>query len=431
VSQKAVLFIAGDDDQSIYSFRHANPAGIVEFARVYPPATTHVLTDCFRCTPAVLNAASQLIKFNPDRIPKQSRSLYEQSNPPVAGKLFVWSFQTAEAEANAIAKSCEDLIGNGMAGQEDQIIILISNRRLQLNIITTALANRGVNFDTPPGIAIRDEQPLRAIYSILRVLNDVSTGSHDYVVHRSLLSQLHGVGVNTAMQIGDLCVRNNQNFHQLFYFDQLPHWLTNRALSAVQRVRQVCNAVTGWSLEDAVSERAAEIAAILEQTIFGGSQATQKWLEEWQGFVDSLPEGMTLGETLKYLGATDEVEQRSILDAIAARSREEEPDRVPPRRVRILTMHGAKGLSGKVVFIPSLEQGVLPSFKAINATGLLNEQRRLFYVSLTRAKAACILSHAVQHSGAQARLLQQQARVTLTRANSAGFESGGFPKQFG
>jgi DNA helicase II / ATP-dependent DNA helicase PcrA len=161
-----VLFIAGDDDQSIYSFRHANPAGIVNFGKVYPTAETHVLKDCFRCTPAVLNPASKLIQFNPDRIPKQSRSLYEESAPPVAGKLFVWSFQTAEAEANAIARSCEDLASNEMAGQEDQIIILISNRRLQLNMLTTALANRGVNFDTPPGIAIRDEQPLRAVYSL-------------------------------------------------------------------------------------------------------------------------------------------------------------------------------------------------------------------------------------------------------------------------
>jgi DNA helicase-2/ATP-dependent DNA helicase PcrA len=178
----------------------------------------------------------------------------------------------------------------------------------------------------------------------------------------------------------------------------------------------VCNAVNGWSLEDVLSERATEIGEILEQRIFSGSQKIQGLLEEWQGFVDSLPEGMTLGETLNYLATHDEAEQRSILDAIAARSREKEPDRAPPKRVRILTMHGAKGLSGKIVFIPSLEQGVLPSFKAINATGLLNEQRRLLYVSLTRAKAACILSHAVRHSGAQARLLQQQANVTLTRS---------------
>ncbi|PWT84548.1 MAG: hypothetical protein C5B58_04565, partial [Acidobacteria bacterium] len=415
-SMAAVLFIAGDDDQSIYSFRHANPAGIVNFDKVYPTAKTHMLKDCFRCTPAVLNPAGKLIQFNPDRIPKRSRSLYEESAPPVVGKLFVWSFQTAEAEANAIARSCEDLVSNDMAGQEDQIIILISNRRLQLNMLTTALANRGVNFDTPPGIAIRDEQPLRAVYSLLRLLKDIKTGTPDYIVHRSLLSQLHGVGVATAMQIGDLCVGNNQNFHKLFYLEQLPHWLTNRALAAVQRVRRLCNAVSGWSLEDVVVERATEVDRLLNETVFSGLQKAKEFLDEWHAFVESLPERMTLGETLGYLGASDEVEQRSILDAIAAGSREEEPDRAPAKRVRILTMHGAKGLSGKIVFIPSLEQGVLPSFKAINATGLLNEQRRLLYVSLTRARAACILSHAVRHSGAQARLLQQQAHITLTRS---------------
>jgi DNA helicase II / ATP-dependent DNA helicase PcrA len=250
----------------------------------------------------------------------------------------------------------------------------------------------------------------------LRVLMDIKTGTPDYIVHRSLLSQLHGVGVTTAMQIGDLCVGNNQNFHQLFYLEQLPHWLTNRTLAAVQRVHQLCNAVSSWSLEDVVVERATEVDRVLNEMVFGGSQKAKGFSDEWHAFVESLPEGMTLGETLDYLGASDEVEQRSILDAIAVRSREEEPDRAPAKRVRILTMHGAKGLSGKIVFIPSLEQGVLPSFKAINATGLLNEQRRLLYVSLTRARAACILSHAVRHSGAQARLLQQQARITLTRS---------------
>src|SRR6185503_309781 len=75
-AQGAVLFIAGDDDQSIYSFRHANPDGIVSFKKVYPNAADHELTDCFRCTPAVLAAASQLIGFNPNRLPKNLVALY-------------------------------------------------------------------------------------------------------------------------------------------------------------------------------------------------------------------------------------------------------------------------------------------------------------------------------------------------------------------
>ncbi len=79
-------------------------------------------------------------------------------------------------------------------------------------------------------------------------------------------------------------------------------------------------------------------------------------------------------------------------------------------------MHGAKGLSGKVVFIPSVEQGIMPSFRAIQATGLLLEQRRLFYVSVTRAMAACIISHAALHTGANAFRLQNRAAVRLPRS---------------
>jgi superfamily I DNA/RNA helicase len=79
-------------------------------------------------------------------------------------------------------------------------------------------------------------------------------------------------------------------------------------------------------------------------------------------------------------------------------------------------MHGAKGLSGRIVFIPSVEQGVMPSFRAIQAAGLLGEHRRLFYVSVTRAMAACIISHSSLYSGATAFRLRQQWSVRLPRS---------------
>ncbi len=80
------------------------------------------------------------------------------------------------------------------------------------------------------------------------------------------------------------------------------------------------------------------------------------------------------------------------------------------------TMHGAKGLSSKVVFIPSLEQGVMPSFRALHAVGLLIEHRRLFYVSVTRAMAACIITHAALHTGPNAFRLRQRPSVRLPRS---------------
>jgi DNA helicase-2/ATP-dependent DNA helicase PcrA len=91
-----VLFVAGDDDQSIYSFRHANPDGIVQFHVTYPQSTTRSLTDCFRCAPAVLGAASSLIQYNPNRISKTLNSLYANAAPPVQGQVHVWQFTTPQ-----------------------------------------------------------------------------------------------------------------------------------------------------------------------------------------------------------------------------------------------------------------------------------------------------------------------------------------------
>jgi superfamily I DNA/RNA helicase len=137
---------------------------------------------------------------------------------------------------------------------------------------------------------------------------------------------------------------------------------------------------------------------------------------------------MTLEEVLQFLGADDEAEQRQILESVNVRLGLAAAAAAPqPKRIRILTMHGAKGLSGKVVFIPGAEQGIIPSFRALQAAGLLNEQRRLFYVSITRAKAACIVSHAAAHTGAGAFLIQQRRRVALPRSqflNEMGVPSG-------
>src|SRR4029077_2459264 len=117
-----------------------------------------------------------------------------------------------------------------------------------------------------------------------------------------------------------------------------------------------------------------------------------------------------------FLQSDDDTAQRQILDAVNTRLGNNTQNAGAQKRIRILTMHGAKGLSGKVVFIPSAEQGIMPSFRAIHATGLLNEQRRMFYVSLTRANAACIISHAALHVGAEAFLIQQRAQVRLPRS---------------
>ena len=123
----AILFVAGDDDQSVYSFRFANPAGIQQIPVLYPQAQLSQLNECFRCMPNVLNAATQLINAfpSPNRIPKQSVSLYAQSQPNANGIIHRWRCPNGQSEAQMIAQSCSALIQAGILAR--QILILMSN----------------------------------------------------------------------------------------------------------------------------------------------------------------------------------------------------------------------------------------------------------------------------------------------------------------
>ncbi len=418
-TNNAVLFITGDDDQSIYSFRHANPNGIVQFQTTYPFSSTHILTDCFRCTPAILDHASRLIAYNPNRVSKTLTSLYGSALPSVQGQVLVWSFLTAQQEARAIAISCQELINAGMVGREDEIIILISNRRVQLDALIRELGNLGLPFDPPRGANLaNDYEVFRVIYSLIRIVQDNSTDEEDYPAHRDILGVLSGVGDATAKAVADACISNNQNFRQLFYLPGCPTWLSGRCSSAVQRVMSIIQVVNAWSINDILDARSADITALLLSQVFTSSRNATDILSIWNALVGVLPAQMTLEELLQFLAADGESDRQSILFVVNQRvGAIQVPAQLPvQKRIRILTMHGAKGLSGKVVFIPSAEQGIMPSFKALQATGLLIEQRRLFYVSVTRAMVSCIISHSTLHTGAQAMILTQSSVARLTRS---------------
>ena len=248
--QGSALFIAGDDDQSIYSFRHADPTGIINFPQTYPQGVTHPLTDCFRCTPAIVGPATVLIGHNPQRVPKNLVPLYGAAAPPVHGTLHVWSFPDANAEARGVAQSCEQLIAAGMAGHEDDIVILISSRHIQLPIISQELGNRGVPFDEPVAGGTTDNPAIRAAFSLLRLLQEHVENTDDYVAYRTLIALCSGVGPRTAKQTADACLHNGYNFRALFHAQPKPHWLTGRALAAVTRVDQLRQLLAAWNLTD-------------------------------------------------------------------------------------------------------------------------------------------------------------------------------------
>lgn len=423
----AKLFVAGDDDQSIYAtLRHAHPAGIVHFEQSYPEYSSHELTDCFRCTPAIVDPALRLIAWNPDRINKQLIPLYGSAEPPVNGYLTVWSFNTSEDEARAIASSCKQLIEAGMEGQESEIVILISNRKVQLDLLSRELAHLGLPFDAPISKSTEDEA-VRAVYCLLRIVKSLKEQEHDkpdrekkldYPAYRSLLCLLSGVGANTAREISNLCISNSSNYFSLFHRPENPHWLTGRASTAVNKIKQIVNKMREWELTDSLHARGNDIVELLRDDVFSGAGAVEERVAVWSELASKFVPEIQLYELLEYLGAINESDKEVILRLVNERIGVDDSDTSSSRdrKIRLLTMHGAKGLSGKVVFIPSASEGIMPNFRAIDAVGLLIEQRRLFYVSLTRAKAACIISHATKYTGAPAQALIQKSSVRLTRS---------------
>ena len=241
IQRGVITFVAGDDDQSIYSFRFAPPVGIQNFTATYA-ASPHALGDCFRCTPAVVGAATSLITAFPlpNRIPKALGSLYVNAAPPVQGRVLRWRFQRAQLEARAIAESCRDLAAAGMPARE--ILILISNTRSVGRNVTDALDAVGVPYDPLRGGRYLDEEDGRLAMACLRIACDPD----DYVAHRTILAVTQGVGIVTCRRIADTVINHNLNFRELFYQPLPTGVFPTRETNALNAARAVIVQLAGF-----------------------------------------------------------------------------------------------------------------------------------------------------------------------------------------
>jgi DNA helicase II / ATP-dependent DNA helicase PcrA len=382
----AVLFVAGDDDQSLYSFRYALPEGIQRFDEDYVGCGDHALRHCFRCTPAVLRMAEALIGANPapGRIPKNYVSLYADSDPRVEGGGGCWRFQTAQAEAQAIAKSCELLINEGMPPRE--IMVLLSNVRALGRPLQEAFEERGVPFEPPREARSKDAESGRALMTVLRL-----AGSRDdFVALRTLLALRKGVGVGTADGIAEVAIARDFTYRDLFYEDLVQGAFTSRQINALTPVRDIAQRLSEWSSDDVLEDRRLELHEMIAAVLNDEPDA------DWEDEATDIPPNATLGELGRYLSAEKDDEQAAVLAAVAKRMGDDTAipqDHLPPK-VRMMTMHGSKGLSAQMVFIPGLEEEILPGDARRPYVGQVLESARMLFVSITRARLGCVVSYA-------------------------------------
>lgn len=387
IARGVVTFIAGDDDQSIYSFRYGSPAGIQDFTQRYPAAAAHTLTDCFRCAHSIADAANALMVGYPsqNRIPKALHSLYAGATPAVAGVVHRWRFTNAVSESDSIAASCQSLINAGVNPRD--ILILLSNQRELLPGLRNSLTAANVPFEPPRAETFIDSDTGRFVLAMIRVVCDL----HDHVAHRLILGLRPGVGIGTTEAIATAVINSGMSYWDAFHAALPAGVFTGRKLTALDHARHVCAQVGAWQRNDSLQIRVPDITAILTGTFSAGAA------QSWQNYVALLPVDMTLEELRDWLWADSDEQQMTVLQAVLTRLNQQMPAAaILPPRVRIMSMHGAKGLSSRIVFVPGLEEHIFPGPWRQPYPGLVLEAARLLYVSITRARAACILSHATQ-----------------------------------
>ncbi|KNH01105.1 dna helicase ii [Qipengyuania citrea LAMA 915] len=365
------ICVVGDDDQSIYSWRGAEVANILKFEKDFPGAAVVKLEQNYRSTPQILAAASGLINANSERLGK---TLWTELPPGEKVRIIgVWD---APEEARRVGEEIERLESEG--APLDQIAILV-RAQYQTREFEDRFIQIGLNYRIVGGFRFYERAEIRDALAYLRV---IAQPADDLAFERIYNQPKRGLGAKTleamrrhARQLQmplaaaslDLCdtdelpARARNNLVALL--GQFVHW--REQADKVTPSELLRSVLAESRYEDMLQkDRSAESAGRLENLT-----ELARAMEEYE----------TLGDFLEHVSL--------VMDNERAGDGE---------KVTIMTMHAAKGLEFDHVFLPGWEEGVFPSQRAIDEGGLasLEEERRLAYVAITRAKRRCTILHA-------------------------------------
>ena len=202
---------------------------------------------------------------------------------------------------------------------------------------------------------------------------------------------------------------NNLNFKNIFHQPLPAGVFGGLRLTSLTRARGIIAQIVNWQPTDTLVQRGGDLGTLL------GSVLGVPVAQAWGAATAHLPPDLALNELRDYLWAeNDEQQAKVVSEALRRLGQEPGPAQILPPRVRLMTMHGAKGLNARVVFIPGLEEEVLPGPRRQPYPGLVLEAARLLYVSISRARAACLLSYARRRSVYGRARAHHASRFTLS-----------------
>ena len=379
----------GDDDQGIYSWRGADVRNILDFERDYPNAHVVALEQNYRSTGIILRAANAVVERNPHRHPKRLWTDLGDGEPIV-----VTACRDEHEEARVVAGAIDSTLARGGSLSE---IAVFYRTNAQSRSIEDQLVRRGVAYQVVGGPRFYERAEVRDLLSYLRVVANPADGVS---LARMLGAPKRGLGPG--------CIAKLEAFSAAYALPLSDALMRADEVSGLQPAQRATISATGALIAD-IRQRVAAGAPldrILEEVLdrSGLREALEReGTFEAQGRIENLEEMARVAA--EYDSAEEDATLAGFLEGIALQADADTLDQ-SEGAVTLMTIHNAKGLEFETVIITGLEEGLFPHSRS-DTPETLEEERRLFYVGLTRARRHLALTHAesrAMHGGRDYRL---------------------------
>jgi DNA helicase-2/ATP-dependent DNA helicase PcrA len=368
----------GDPDQSIYAFRGADIRNILEFERDFGETRTIALEQNYRSTNTILEAANHVIANNRERKPKNLWSDLGEGEP-----VHVLEVEDEHAEARFVAAEIALLVEEAYNGSE---IAVFYRTNAQSRVLEDVLVRQGIAYQVIGGPRFYERAEVKDVIAYLQVIDN----PYDAV-------SLQRIANRPRRGIGDATLARLQSYadaHGISPWEALEHaeeaGVGAAPLRAVQQLHTLLQSLQAGALELEVPE---VLERVLERSGYLESLRAERTIEA-QGRIENLQE--LVGVAQEYQATSPEPSLSGFLQEISLYS-DQDAIRGEQSLVTLMTLHNAKGLEFRAVFMIGMEEGIFPHSRALEEQGL-EEERRLAYVGMTRAKERLTLTHASARS---------------------------------
>lgn len=374
------LCVVGDDDQSIYKFRGANIYNILNFEKVFPDAQVIRLEQNYRSTQNILNAANGVIANNKGR---KEKKLWTENQK---GELVHFKqYDTEYDEADGVVSRINFL---AMRGVQYKDMAILYRTNAQSRIFEEKLKQKNIPYAIVRGISFYDRKEIKDLMSYLKV---VDSGMDDLSVKRIINVPKRGIGQTTINRLQEFAILNQMSFlDAVFNADEIPE--VARALAKLHKFADMIEEFREYASEHEISELLEHILDVTQYRAELEAEGTDESISRLEDIEELFNDIAYYEEEEENPNLRDFLAEKDMYTLNAGIDNLENEN----NKVLLMTLHNAKGLEFNNVFLGGMEEGVFPGFGAMMSgdESEIEEERRLCYVGITRAKERLFLSAA-------------------------------------